>query len=134
MTQRIVIEKGKLINFVSVSRILGFFDECPDDEYWLEFQVYELNGSPAKGSYRGPGVLIKEQGRSTLLLGDPARQANLAEYRVDEQPTADSERRLDEFAAGFRAGATEGKRRKTNASEEWRDGYERGLRCRHRRF
>jgi hypothetical protein len=75
---RIWIEKGYLLQ-----------PSATDDEGQLpvlEFQVFNEDGSPATGSYRGEAFF---DGRR-IVIGDPQRGATLTEYIVERQATSES--------------------------------------------
>src|SRR5262249_51398336 len=86
---RVVVDRGRLVQFRTIPDPHSFMG--PDYDTWLEYQAYELDGTPAKGSYRGEGAVVD----GMLILGDPYTKATLTEYRVDREPTPDSNDRFE---------------------------------------
>jgi hypothetical protein len=121
---RVWVEKGFLIQPQSF--------EHDGREYTipLEFRVFNEDGTPSTGSYRGEGSI-----RGTrLLLGDPYRSADLAEYVVETTATQESwdyyqgfktavsDRFAKRFAKGMFAPGL------FDESSRWMDGYVQGRR------
>ena len=123
---RLWIEKGKLIQTVNAAVGLGGMLDDLEVPYTLEFQLFEESGQPATGSYRGAGVIRKNNGQTFVILGDTDRpDAFLTEYTVAPAATEESTRKLDDFTAGI-AQALAKKRVPKSASYEFRDGYTEG--------
>lgn len=130
MTDRIVVEGGKLVQFTEAAPLEGpaAYYNGYSSTYWIEFQLTTLDGKPATGDYRGPGRVAKgEDGRMYALLGDPNKTTWIHEYVVAEKATAESLTAFDEYRAGFAAGV-EGKRKKRNADPfgAWMTGHTEG--------
>ncbi len=111
---RVWIDKGFLIQTATVERD-GVLYDLP-----IVFQVFEEDGTPAKGSYRGEGTLRGQ----TLILGDARRpEALLSEVLVAAKATKES---LD-FLDGFERGLADRRRipgtRTSRRSVEWWHGY-----------
>jgi len=95
----------------------------------LEYQVFELDGSPAQGSYRGPGTTSGKR----LIIGDAANpEALLTEYVVATQPTSESNDYYQGFLSALddRRQAVSGKLTKAEGSKgyyarssRWWEGY-----------
>ena len=124
---RIWIEKGRLIQTVNAAlqARLSYIEDY-DIPYSLEFQLYEEDGREAKGNFRGQGTIVKRGNATFLFLGDLERSATLAEYLVSPEPTAESERKLDDFIEGIKKGFQKGSRLPKNASYEMKDGFNEG--------
>lgn len=119
---RIWVDKGYLIQ----TSIVSHGDR--DFEVPLETQVFELDGAPAEGSYRGEGFI---DGRK-LVLGDASKPHSfLAEYLLDLHPTRESL----QFLSGFKRGLADRRQVAAHAlpkkgagdyvasSSRWWDGY-----------
>jgi hypothetical protein len=124
---RIWIEKGRLIQTVNAAlqARLSYIEDYVIP-YSLEFQLYEEDGREAKGNFRGQGTIVKRGDSTFLFLGDLERSATLAEYLVSPDPTAESERKLDDFIEGIKKGFQKGSRLPKNASYEMKDGFNEG--------
>lgn len=136
---RIVIDGGKRIDYDVYVRSESGWDERgryigPEfsEPRWLEYQVYE-NGEPCTGSYRGKGKITKgDDWRWYVIVGDIDNPfAILSEYTMDEQPTEESLRQLNEYEAGFKRGANPYRRMpRGDVSDYFRDGFKAGRRAR----
>lgn len=78
---RVWVDKGYLIQGMEV--------EGPGGPYSLilAYQVFDLDGAPSSGSYRGEGNITSA---NHLIIGDPYKQTTLTEYTVARQPTSES--------------------------------------------
>lgn len=118
----VFIEKGFYIQGVNAASIAGYYDF--DAAHFLAFQLYEDDGSPSKGSYKGPGYIEENRdlGVKYVVLGDPHRSTQLPAYKLSDTPEAESEKNLNDFVEGFKA-AMEKKRIKKTANHHWREGF-----------
>lgn len=132
--ERVVIEKGMLIQFVYPAFHLAFepYREAPVS-FWIKFQLFAADtGAPATGDYRGQGTVVDRDGKHYVLLGDPNRKANLDEYIIADEADPDSIKALDEFEAGVKAaiGSHKPGRRMKNKGQDWLEGYDQSMRHR----
>lgn len=124
---RITIDRGVYIQPVTanlVSEVLPTY--FPDYEWYLLFQVYELDGSEAKGSYTGEGrITIQPHNEdfNVLVLGDPYRSNNLEEYLVSKNAIQDSIDSLDLITEALEFG-WEKRYKKRGASIDWIEAFE----------
>lgn len=115
---RTTIEKGLLL----VARhVTG-----PDGREYLaavlEYQVSDLDGTPALLTYRGPAA---QEGRK-IRIGDPYSDVHLLDALVSETPTQRSHDQFFGFCAGLDAKRYPINRDKRHPgkSVEWWDGYD----------
>jgi hypothetical protein len=120
---RVWVDKGYLIQGRDV--------EGPGGPYFLilAYQVFDLDGAPSSGSYRGEGNITSA---NHLILGDPHRQTTLTEYTVARQPTSESWNHY----SGFKQAIEDRREHKEDAKKphyyamtrQWWEGYRDGWR------
>jgi hypothetical protein len=85
----------------------------------LDYQVYLDNGEKASFDYQGHGVCnTRNNGEQFLVLGNPWRDVNLYEYRIDSCPTQESRERL----LGYNH-ALQQKRQRGPSKYEWSENF-----------
>jgi|SRR5688572_10036843 hypothetical protein len=135
-TSRVWVEKGKLIqtkDAVIMANVPMMYDGA-SVEVEAEWQLYDENGRPATGSYRGNGQVVSRGATQYVILGDPYRDATLTEYRVDQDMTAESEKRVGDVVAGVKAAIGDFKpgRRVKAKGQDWLRGYDEAMAYRKR--
>lgn len=87
----------------------------------LEYQLTNLDGTPATYSYRGPAAIDG----SKMTIGDPWNDTRLTEATVADEPT----QRSSDLLEGFRAALEEKRyprnphKRYPERSVDWWDGH-----------
>jgi hypothetical protein len=124
----IFIEKGWLIQDTEITIEGDPVVDKSGEPYgtFLAFQVYDENGDPVTGNYKGPGSVNGTQ----VILGDPYRTTNLIEYKCDRQATSES---WDHYQ-GYREALTTPRQLSAKQyakkiygqTRAWEDGYQQG--------
>ena len=122
-TTRVWVDKGYFLQPMVV--------DGPGGPYYLslEYQLFDADGAPTTGSYRGQGALSE----GTLVLGDPYTQSWLEEYKVARDPTTESWHYYQGFRQAIedkREAQQDGKPHKVYYanSARWWEGYRDGWR------
>jgi len=123
--ERLIIEDGKLVRWHYVAPS----DADNNEQYWMEYQLYDEQGQAATGNYKGPGAVTRSNGMLHVIVGDPYTATRLEEYTMDEDPTPSSLARFDGYAHGMKAKRY---RAPTRRNPEWADGYYEAWRARGR--
>ena len=117
---RIWLDKGYLIEAREIEDARGNTYVMP-----LEFQVFDETGAPSTRTYRGEGTV--HDGR--IILGDPYRDTQLIEGKIDRQATSESWERYQGFKAALedRTQESSSKPKKHYAhTADWWQGYQTG--------
>jgi hypothetical protein len=131
---RVWLEKGKLIKVLTPEAQLGRYYSGDlsrlDLVLSLEFQTYKEDGSKSNMNYKGEATFDK----NFVTIGDPVLKANLDQLRIDENPTKESEDKLDHTLEGAAAAfdltqpeiskGLHRQLRKKNSNEYWLEGFD----------
>ncbi len=119
----VTVERGFFVQGVNAASIAGYLDF--DAPHYLLFQLYNAEtGRPSDRTYRGQGEVVNRGGRKHLILGDAQWDARLDEYIIEDRPDPESDKNLDDYIEGLKAGVS-GKRKSARGGA-WLDGFNEG--------
>lgn len=126
------IDKGQLIQSVNVTDyadVQSRYANCAI-EVNMVFQLFHQDGTPARGSYKGPGTIVDHGDCRHAILGDPYRSTNLEEFIISPKATPESETGFSTAVSAVHAalgGNKPGRRMTSKGTYEWLRTYDEAM-------